>query len=82
MVDYGPPLQQSVNGLIVPKEEKLALNYWVYVDVFLNTLWLALVCTLAVLMVAFVVVEQNSLYSLHEPVCELNLKPSLLHLML
>ncbi len=50
-MDFSIPIYPDQIGLIKQSGGAVALNYWVYVDVFRNTLWLgilgALVCLAA-----------------------------------
>ena len=44
-------------GITVPASNAISLNIWVFVDVFLGTLWMGILAAAVVLMVMFVIIR-------------------------
>jgi hypothetical protein len=61
-IDYTTGLVDNVNGLIIKKTGAVAINYFVYVEVFLDSLWIGIWVIMLLLMAGEVKCGSEQLY--------------------
>ncbi len=66
--DFTTGLVYNVNGLIVRLQDQVATNYWVYVDIFLVTLWAGIGVIVAMLAAGFFAVALFGVDGIHSQV--------------
>jgi hypothetical protein len=73
-IDFSMSLLQTKLGIIVQRRNAVALNYWVYVDVFNGVPWAVIAVVMASLMGAFLLIPRSIREPLHPEVRLINLQ--------
>jgi hypothetical protein len=70
-IDFTVGLSNNKVGIIIENSGAVALNIWVFVDVFLSTLWAGIASVMIAIIVAFFAIHHVTGERLHDKVIQL-----------